>query len=465
MDDDVIKKYKDLVLSKDESYDNIISAIDVAKKFISINHRIVVGGQAIDYALKMKGHKGLYADNAVPDWDIISSTYYQDAYAMGINLSKKNFKGISIINALHPSTFKVRLDFQEVCDLTYVPKNILDAIPTLNYKNYTIVHPHFQMIDIHRALSYPYENPPMEVINRRPEKDMKRYDLLYTYYPMRVLYTVNLRVDLKDYSYDLSIIKNQCISGFIAINYWISEAEKLGFKTEESIARVELGSISLGSINFKNGKISGKMPVESNGLVLYTNNIAELYNLIGQKQNAKFYQRILDKLPRRVELQNYELIDLDQKLAAHEVKETNTHMANIQSIMLYLLVQYIIIQKMSGKHRSYSYYAGYLMCRELISWAAAEYSQSSDVTFERFLPTASVYGDRNLSDSYIVSKHNFDIKNNTIPLIEKDKYTQPSNIFDRNLMYGKIKKTYYEFDVNKSEIFNFAGNEIDNFLI
>ena len=41
------------------------------------------------------------------------------------------------------------------------------------------------MIDQHRALSLPYENPPWEVVMHRWKKDAKRYDLLYSIYPLK----------------------------------------------------------------------------------------------------------------------------------------------------------------------------------------------------------------------------------------------------------------------------------------
>jgi hypothetical protein len=456
MDTGIIKKYKDLATKKSDNYDNIIKAIDIVKTYIFRNKKIIVGGIAIDYALKLKSHKGIYDENVIPDFDIISDMHFQDAYNIATLLSKKDFTGISVINALHPSTMKVRVDFVEVCDITYVPKNILDHVPCINYHGFQLVHPHYQYIDQHRSLSHPYENAPYETIMHRPEKDMVRHDLLYNYYPLRILYTKNTQVNLHDYSVDLKILENQCISGFFALNYWIEQAKSLGFQT----------NLNFGNNTFTNNKVLGKIPVESSGIVLYTNDITNLYNLIPNKTDVKFYAKLLDKLQRRIIMKNYELIDLDQKITAHEINKfgVKMHVANLQSIMLYLLINYIIIQKISGNHRMYPYYAGYIISRDIITWAGKQYISTKNSNLHKFLPTSEVFGERNISDSYVVSKHNFDVKNKTIDISEKNKYTQPRHVYDRDLLYKKTPKKYYEFNVNDSEIFNFNGEEVNNFL-
>lgn len=452
MDDKIIKKYKDLVLEKTPEYDNIMAAITVVKQYILKNKCILVGGIAIDYALRLKSQPGIYDESVIPDFDIITSTHFQDAYNIATLLARKKFTGISVINALHPSTMKVRVNFVEVCDITYIPKNILDTIPLLNYHGFNMVHAHYQYIDQHRSLSYPYENAPRETIMHRPEKDMIRHDLLYNLYPLKIINTKNLLIELKEYSTTLDILDDQCVSGFFALNYWIQEAKNMGFKTP----------LNFGNIIIKNNTISGMIPLDSS-LVLYSNNINDLYKKLDKSKNdAKFYARLLDKLPRKIVIKNYEIFDLTQKIAAHKIRIGNAdiHIANIQSIMMYLLVNYIILQAFNEK-RSYAYYIGYITCRDLVTWASAQ----KDTKFEKFLPTAEVYGEYNLSDSYIVSYHNFSIKNKTIEIIEKNKYAQPSSVFDRDLKYGKTPSKYYEFDIKKSEIFNFGGNEIDNFLI
>lgn len=454
MTDTFAKDYKDLVVSKTDDYDNITRALEIVKKYIAKHNLYLVGGIAIDFALKLKNLPGIYDHKVLPDYDIISSEYFFHAYEIAGLLARNKFTGISVINALHPSTMRVRINFKEICDLTYVPKNIIECIPTLRYQGCTIVHAHYQFIDQHRALSYPYENPPYETILYRWKKDMVRYDLLYNAYPLRVLYTENLYVELKSYSIPLHMCQDQCITGFFALNYWLQQAKLLGFQC----------NTNFGNNSFSADKITGHMPVD--GIIaMYSNNINDIYNKL-EKNTMKFYAALLEKLPQKITTNTYEIFNLQQQIVAHKVTKfgINFHVANIQIIMLYLQVNYIILQKLTNKKRSYAFYAAYLVCQDIISWASKKYTIDPDTQLEVFFPTTEVYGTHTVSESYIVSKHNFDIKNHTALPEEKYKYAQPKQVFDRDLLYGKTPKKYYDFDISTSEIYNLDGTEISDFI-
>lgn len=460
MDDSYIKAYADIILKRSNDYDIVTSALNVIKQYILKNGRTLVGGIAIDYALKLKSQKGIYGINALPDYDIISDMHYQDAYAIATLLSRKGFTGISVINALHPSTMKVRINFKELIDITYMPTNILNNIPTLNYHGFVIVHPHYQYIDQHRSFSYPYENEPRETIFSRPLKDMTRYDLLYNVYPMRIINVADTKLILKEFKIPMDIIENQCIGGFVALAYWISEAKQLGYRT----------NYNLGTIDFKSDNISGTMPLLPK-VVIYTNVIKNIYDKIDNKY-AKFYTRILDKVPRRIEYQNIQIYDLDQKIAAHKITKHGKaiHICNLQAIMMNLLLNYILLQNIPDSKRDFAYYAGYMICRDIITWASKLYYSNNinKEKLQRFFPTSEIYGKRNLCDSYIVSKHNFDIKNKTIGIENKNKYSQPRQVYDRDLLYKKVPKIYYSMSdlaIAKSLVFKMNGEPCDNFLI
>ena len=111
---------------------------------------------------------------------------------------------------------------------------------------------------------------------------------------------------------------------------------------------------------------------------------------------------------------------------------------------------------------------GYLQCRNLVTWASNRYYKINDINtkqeLSKFIPTYEVYGKHNLSKSYIVNKHRFDIKNKTIDKVEKGKYLQPSNIYDKDIVNGRLSKYFYIFNINSSKVFDFSGEEIDNFL-
>ena len=55
----------------------------------------------------------------------------------------------------------------------------------LNYKGFRILHPDIQRLDLHKAFCFPFNNPPMEDIFNRWEKDIYRFNLYEKYYPIQ----------------------------------------------------------------------------------------------------------------------------------------------------------------------------------------------------------------------------------------------------------------------------------------
>lgn len=479
MNNETAQYYKDLMVEKSANRDKLKKAISVAEKFIKKHKLIIVGGQSIDYALRIKNHTGIYKDSSIPDLDVVSCKHHYYAYNLALNLSQSNITGISVINALHPSTMKVRVDFQDVMDITYVPEKIEECMPTLWYKGYHIIHPHYQYIDQHRSLSYPYENSPYENILNRLEKDITRYELLYKYYPMRILYTIGTTVNLKDYMIPKAVFLDQCINGFMALSYWVMEAKKMGFKTDTDIGKCDFKKL------LKNGdmgdNIHVQIPNDINGITIYSDNMEDLYKkitgidtdnaispYISDSKTTIFFERFLDKLPRKIIIDNiYELFDNNQMITAHKASD-RIYISNIQHIMTYILVNYIILTKMSNTKKSYAYYAGYMLCRSILEWASGEYknNENNEDKLEqimRFLPTTEYYGIKNINDSYVVANYKFEQKNDPSNMDQKDSYSQPKHMYDKDLFNKKSIPKYFDFDIKDSEIYNVSGNTVQKF--
>jgi len=186
--DEVLARSKDfdyLVTTFDPLFNDLVAAIEVVKKFIIDNNLIVYGGTAIDYALRLHGDK-IYPDDMlkVPDLDVYSPNNTEHAYQLANILYRMGYKNARAINALHIETMRVDLgDNHFIADITYRPPGIFKQLPYLNYNGMRIIHPLFQRIDLHSSLSFPYDNPPREVIFDRWGKDIKRFNALDKYYP------------------------------------------------------------------------------------------------------------------------------------------------------------------------------------------------------------------------------------------------------------------------------------------
>lgn len=454
------KDYENIIQKNDKFTEDTEIALGLVKKYVINNKLIIVGGMAIDIALRLKGDK-LYADDVLPDYDFYSPTYHVDAYKIAEILNEAGLKNISVINANHVSTMRVRVNYTVVADVTYMPKNIFDRLPTLLYRDVRIIHPHYQLIDQHRALSLPYENPPWEVITHRWKKDATRYDILYEYYPLTIhnvdkTQPIKLQDEIKISSIKF---KNQCISGFAGLLYWHDLASKYGFKEKTNIGKIDIDS----------GGIVVSIPEDSHGVSIYSDNISDLYNIIKNEQTIKKdrqYNRFLDKLPHKRILDNkWELFDNNGYMISAHKLENYLYIANLQNIMLYMLTNLILLQKIKDVDRGNSFYIGYLLAQSIVKWAGAKYKKSTDklnITnkFMPFLPSIHVYGKAEISDSYLNAKRLFLEK-----LGERPKeHLQPMIIFPETFVKGKIPEKYYKFNPTKSPILKFDGSETNNYI-
>lgn len=452
------KDYENIILKNDKFTEDTEIALGLVKKYVIANNLIIVGGMAIDMALRLKGDK-LYEDGILPDYDFYSPTYHIDAYKIAETLNRTGLKNISVINANHTSTMRVRVNYTVVADVTYMPKNIFDKLPTLLYRDVRIIHPHYQLIDQHRALSLPYENPPWEVITHRWKKDATRYDILYEYYPLELPNVdknqiIKLRNEIKISSI---LFKNQCIGGFAGLLYWYDLATKNGFK-EKTI---------IGTINVDSGGMVVKIPEDSHGVSIYSDDLIKLHKLIKNDQSIKKerqYNRFLDKLPYKIILDNkWELFDNKGYMISAYKLDNYLYIANLQNIMLYMLTNLILLQKIKDVDRGNSFYIGYLLAQSIVKWAGEEYRKSKNPQtnkFMPFLPSIHVYGESEVSDSYLNSKRLFLEK-----LRERPKeHLQPMIIFPETFVKGKIPNQYYQFNPEKSPILQFDGSETNKYF-
>ena len=170
---------------RDIDFDTNTNALAVVKKFIKDRGLILYGGLAIDYALRKKG-KSLYPDDQLPDFDMLSPNHSEDAYDLAEILSKEGFINVSAIRAKHPQTMRVRTNFIFVADISYVHKDVFSAIPWRVHDGIKFVAPHFQIIDMHLSLSFPFRGNPFNNIDHRWKKDVARYNKLVFEYDIGV---------------------------------------------------------------------------------------------------------------------------------------------------------------------------------------------------------------------------------------------------------------------------------------
>lgn len=386
--------YENLIETSDDKYEEINRGILIVRDFIINKELILTGGTAIDMALRLNGDK-LYNDSKKRDYDVYSSDHVNDAYELSNILCKNGFNLVSCINAIHLMTMTVRIDFINVADFTYCPTNILARMPILKYHKFKIIHPHWQMIDQHSALSYPYTNPGREVIFQRWEKDMKRYDLLYKYYPIAPTMTI----DTDDPKY--------IIHGGKRIEVRTVGREKLAKKLMIQMSTIYIhinqlentiiagwGAVSY-SYDKKTNIITVRIP-EGEPLSLATHD----YKSFIDKYNIKikeYHCEFLGKLPQyilchsdikdtngnNIEIELFDIYGL--LLSADKINdEYNVWICCIQWSMLYLMIK---IFRSDDPRLIFTAEEWYIICRRMV--------------MDGKIPSVIVCGDYNYSKDYL----------------------------------------------------------------
>lgn len=453
--------YTNIVNARSILYTDITRALGVVKEFIINKNLILVGGMAIDFALRIMGDN-IYTEDQIPDYDFYSTNHAADAYELAAILCKEGFNNISCINAIHITTMKVRVDFETVADITYCPTKVYKQVPTLMYDKLRIVHPHYQMIDQHSSLSLPFENPGTEVIFHRWKKDLTRYDKLYKHYPVvPVLEYQNLISDTGITLETKSTKKYETEGGLQSHNYKRTfERERLAKTMEIPIqtVKVPLSDISgscisgWGAIDYKLDKeyITLSIPTGEPFTVSshdYTKFLKE-HNL----EVSEYYSEYFGGMPRRVlcssslkdskgRSKNIEIYDTFGVLvSAKQISEKyDVWVCNLQWVMMYLLVKIF-----SSKNPKIIFTAEeqYLRCRQLV--------------LEGEYPSIEVYGTNNFTHSRLNSMKRDKEKIYTI----KAAQLQPVNMYPTPPECLNNK----EFDPETSEYFMTDARKMDGFI-
>ncbi len=318
---DYVEEHKD---TRNYFYDDLQECYKTVEEFIKRHNRILVGGMAIDFALKKKGSK-LYTQNRI-DYDFVTPEYHKDAYELG-NILAAKFDGISVINALHISTMRVRYKFISVADVTYMPATLYDKMETIEYQGFRCIHPRDQMIDQMRSIVYMVENPPREsIFGERLTKDIKRFCLLSENYAIP---KISKKDNYIDYKIPLKLVQHNCLGGIAAGAYW---AKKLKLKSQLDI-RVQDKELIL------------TMP-EKTKITIYSAEPDKLIDYLSS-YNKKKYRAVLDKLPGKTEIEYegniLEIYDSSTTLVLSEKTE------DFSVIYLYGVLLYLLVTKANSK--------------------------------------------------------------------------------------------------------------------
>lgn len=176
--DDVKEKAIMTKLKKYEpTIDEYFKIRDEILEFIKAKKRIIYGGYAQDQLLKVKDKKdGIYKEYDTPDVEFYTPTPVEDMQELCEVLFGKKYKHVKGGEGVHNETYKVFVNFVNYCDISYLPDNIYEFVPTIKVNGLDMIHPHFALIDTYRVYT------DMLFSNFRLDKTVCRWQKILKHY-------------------------------------------------------------------------------------------------------------------------------------------------------------------------------------------------------------------------------------------------------------------------------------------
>lgn len=149
--------------------------------------RKVYGGHALSAALsvvspetslKIYDHPSLWSTSSFPDIDFYSPDPISDVIDICKRLYASGMSYVQGKEAAHAGSFVITVEFQRVCNVTYVPDVVYKMIPTTLFGPIPMVDPAFSIIDHLKILCDPFTS------YWKLDRMMPRMMLLQRFFPM-----------------------------------------------------------------------------------------------------------------------------------------------------------------------------------------------------------------------------------------------------------------------------------------
>ena len=460
----------------------INKALEIVKEFIISRKLILYGGQAIDYALRLKGSKS-YPDTQIPDLDFLSTRSVDDAYDLADILIKKGFKNVNAVRAIHAQTMKVRIDFIWVADISYVPDKVFKRLPTLKYNGMNILHPDYQRSDMHLAFCFPYANAPREDIFNRFKKDLKRFNMFQEYYPIEVRDSKIIEcTESKTFKLDKELMKgNNALHGFAAYNIFVSEYNKImnlpttdtsNKKPDETLINDTILTNKSEDHESKDTNdicsITVKFPkLVDQKLQIASSDVKNVIQHIGNENLVKSYISYMEFRPILHVCDNYIIYSVENQLLSITILPNGYKIVNIQYLLMDFLYHYFTSEN-EIKELYYNLYANTLkMIIDITAKFGDKLSEDSSV----FKLLNTTMGCKNYNQAYYIAINNLMKYTKDICINRSDEIsdilehhhinvaTLPKGYYPASFANYKVKHPHFDYYAN--EEFQRDGHQIE----
>jgi hypothetical protein len=160
--------------------EDVKKIIAIVEDFLMKKKLVCYGGTAIN-AILPKFAQFYNKDIEVPDYDFFSNHALEDAKELADIYFEAGYTDVEAKSGVHPGTYKVFVNFIPVADITYLEKDIFDAIQKDSVRRSGILYapPNYLRMGMYLELSRPQGDV------SRWEKVFKRLNLLNKYYPLK----------------------------------------------------------------------------------------------------------------------------------------------------------------------------------------------------------------------------------------------------------------------------------------
>lgn len=149
-------------LDRDKSPQSLVSVDDpekypIVKDFIRKKGLKVYGGVAINSYLPKEAK--FYNAYDIPDYDVYSPDPWNDAVELADIFHANGYKYSEAKAGIHKGTYKVFVNLWPVADISYMPPEEFDKIPTKTINGVKVISPFKILESMYKEFSEPYANP------------------------------------------------------------------------------------------------------------------------------------------------------------------------------------------------------------------------------------------------------------------------------------------------------------------
>lgn len=218
--------------------DDYRQGMEVIRDFIKKKKRIVYGGDAYNRLVKDKDPTdAIYKANDRKDIEFYTPEPIQDLVELCNLLYEKQFPFVQGSQAQHDETYKVYVNFENLCDMSYMPRNVFSNMPAITIDGILYTHPNWILVDIFRQY-----NDPITSYWRLKDKTFFRANTLMKHYPLRLDTSKKIKNDTKHLNYKqqifdkISTMTTIIFIGSICRNYYTTLSNKLDYSCMELLS-------------------------------------------------------------------------------------------------------------------------------------------------------------------------------------------------------------------------------------